>query len=121
MLVEIDRARIVKMPEGAKTLVIGNPTVADVTMLRTDRLMVVTGKSFGTTNLIILDADGSRVSETLLTVVAPEDNLIVQRGMERESYSCKPDCLPAIALGDERSFMGGAIQAAREHEASSKR
>ncbi len=120
VLVEMDRARIVRMPEGAKTLVIGNPMIADVTMLRSTRLMVVTGKSFGTTNLIMLDADGSHLSETLITVVESEDNLVVQRGMDRESYACNPQCMPTIALGDSKSYAPDVISAMREHDPARK-
>ena len=63
--VDLDYARILRLPEGAQTLVIGNPLIADVTMLKNNRLMVVTGKSFGATNLIILDNSGSQVGESL--------------------------------------------------------
>ena len=59
--VDLDYARILRLPEGAQTLVIGNPLIADVTMLKNNRLMVVTGKSFGATNFIILDNSGSQV------------------------------------------------------------
>ena len=44
--VDLDYARILRLPEGAQTLVIGNPLIADVTMLKNNRLMVVTGKSW---------------------------------------------------------------------------
>ncbi len=82
--VDLDYARILRLPDGAQTLVIGNPLIADVTMLKNNRLMVVTGKSFGATNLIILDNSGSQVGESLITVVPPNDKLVVMRGPHRE-------------------------------------
>ena len=114
--VDLDYARILRLPEGAQTLVIGNPLIADVTMLKNNRLMVVTGKSFGATNLIILDNSGSQVGESLITVVPPNDKLVVMRGPHRESYWCNPDCAPAVDLGDDRAYMNEAIAAIRTHE-----
>ena len=59
----MDYARLVRLPEGAQTLVIGNPLVADVNMVKGNQLLVITGKSFGTTNLIVLDRAGQQVGE----------------------------------------------------------
>ena len=84
VFVDIDRARVVRMPEGAQTLIVGNPLIADVTMLKTNRLMVVTGKSFGSTNLILLDPTGNQVGEEIITVTQPTDKLVVMRGARRE-------------------------------------
>jgi len=38
-------------------------------MLKNNQLMVITGKSFGTTNLIVLDGSGAQVGESMITVV----------------------------------------------------
>ena len=95
---------------------IGNPLIADVTMLRNNQLMVITGKSFGTTNLIVLDATGAQVGELMITVIHPNDKLVVYRGPHRESYSCAPDCMAAVDLGDDHAFMGDTISAIKLHE-----
>src|SRR5579872_4650474 len=58
LTVTVDQARIVKVPAGTRTLVIGNPMIADVTLLKTGDTMVVTGKGFGETNFIALDGAG---------------------------------------------------------------
>lgn len=118
--VEVDYARIVKIPAGANTLVIGNPAVADVTMLRANQLMVITGKNFGTTNLIVLDKSGAQVGESIVTVVPAMDKLVVQRGPHRESYSCAPDCSRAIDLGDDIQYMTQSIDAGKLHDGAGK-
>jgi hypothetical protein len=118
ILVDLDYARIVKIPEGAQTLVIGNPLVADVTMLKNSPLMVITGKSFGMTNLIVLDRTGAQVGESIITVVPANDKLVVQRGTHRESYSCKPDCAPAIDIADDIAFSAKTLDAVRNHDTS---
>jgi Flp pilus assembly secretin CpaC len=114
--VEVDYARLVRMPEGAQTLVVGNPLIADITMLKNSRLMVVTGKSFGTTNLIILDRTGQQVGESLITVVPPEDKLVVYRGSHRESLSCKPRCARAVDMADDNQYMNNTIESVRSHD-----
>lgn len=119
ILVDLDYARIVKIPEGAQTLVIGNPLVADVTMLKNNQLMVITGKSFGTTNLIVLDRTGAQVGESIITVVPTHDKLVLQRGPHRESYSCKPDCMPSIDLADDKEYMNQTIESMKLHDGSS--
>jgi hypothetical protein len=81
-----------------------NLIVADVTMLKGSGAMVVTGKGFGDTNLIALDAQGNVLLEKTVRVVPTGTVLIVQRGMERESYSCAPQCMPTVQLGDGKSF-----------------
>jgi Flp pilus assembly secretin CpaC len=102
--VNLDQAKIDRLPEGTATLVIGNPIVADVTMLKGSGAMVVTGKGFGDTNLIALDAQGNVLLEKTVRVVPTGTVLVVQRGMERESYSCAPQCMPTVQLGDGKSF-----------------
>lgn len=114
--VDLDYARIVKIPQGAQTLVIGNPLIADVTMLKNSQLMVITGKSFGTTNLIVLDRAGAQVGESIVTVVPAQDKVVVQRGPHRESLSCAPRCARAVDLADDVQYMSTAIQAVTTHD-----
>lgn len=101
--VTLDEAKVARVPEGTTTLVIGNPIVADVTMLKGSGAMVVTGKGFGETNLIALDAHGNVLEEKTVRVVPTSSTLVVQRGMERESYSCAPTCMPTVQLGDDKT------------------
>src|SRR5690349_12671394 len=95
VLVLVDHAKVVRLPEKARTVIVGNPAIADVTVQR-NGVMVVTGKSFGVTNLIALDSGGTLLAESLVRVSAASDAVLtVQRGMERESYSCTPVCQPS--------------------------
>ena len=112
--VQIDQAKIVQLPDNTKTVIIGNPIVADVTLLKGNSKMVLTGKGFGETNFIALDKDGNSLGESTIQVRSAFRGLIVQRGLDRESYSCAPRCQPTVNLGDTSKFMGeaaGDIQA----------
>jgi len=55
--ITLDQAKVAKVPGGTTTLVVGNPAIADVTMLKGGVGMVVTGKGYGQTNLVAIDAD----------------------------------------------------------------
>ena len=106
--VTLDKAKILRMPAHAATIVVGNPIIADVTTLKADGLVVVTGKGFGETNLIFLDSAGTAVEEANVRVTSADTLLTVQRGMDRESYSCQPRCEPTVSLGDSDAFIKGA-------------
>lgn len=111
--VDIDFARIIRLPEGARTLVLGNPLIADATLLRSDGLVVVTGKSFGSTNLLMLDADGARVAEAILTVAPTNSWVVVFRGPgRRESLACDPECVRSVTLADDPEDFEKAVKSA---------
>jgi len=101
----IDHAKVMRLPERTQTVIIGNPIIADITVQR-NGIVVVTGKSYGVTNLIALDGAGAMLAESLVSVqAATESVVVVQRGLERESYSCTPNCQPAILLGDANKYF----------------
>ncbi len=108
VLVQLDRAKLVKVPDHVDTIVVGNPSIADVTMMKRNGLMVVTGKGYGETNVIFVDPTGRALSEAMVTVVGGPSLLTVQRGMDRESYSCTPRCQPAVSLGDSTKYLTDA-------------
>lgn len=104
--VQLDYAKLLKLPPGTNTLVIGNPGVADVAVQR-NQLMVVTGRSYGRTNLIALDDKGAVISESMIEVSAPgEGRVVLQRGMETDSFNCTPRCAPMLVPGDGDKAFG---------------
>jgi Flp pilus assembly secretin CpaC len=109
IVVRLDEAKVAKLPDKAQTLIVGNPIIADVTLLKGGGTMVITGKGFGETNLIVLDSTGNVLDESTIRVVAASGSvLIVQRGVQRETYSCMPRCQPTVQLGDDKGFSGDA-------------
>jgi hypothetical protein len=118
--VMVDHAHVMRLPEKTSTVIIGNPIIADIS-LHKNGVVVVTGKSFGVTNLIVLDAEGAIVSQSLVSVTAPrtEDLVLVQRGFARETYSCNPVCMPSIVLGDAPGHYEGTGKQVGAHRALS--
>jgi hypothetical protein len=103
--VMIDHAKILRLPERTQTVIVGNPIIADVSVQKSG-VLVLTGKSYGRTNLIALDGGGTLIAESMLIVQAPNEAMVtVQRGLERESYSCTPSCQPSLLLGDANKYF----------------
>jgi Pilus formation protein N terminal region len=110
--VNVDQAKLVKLPGKVATIVVGNPMIADVT-LQPGGIVVVTGKGYGATNFIALDRAGEVLVDRLIQVEGPSDQLVtVYRGVERESYSCMPVCQRRITLGDGGDYFKAAMDQA---------
>jgi hypothetical protein len=99
--VTLDQAKIARMPQGTATLIVGNPMIADVTMLKNNNTMIITGKGFGQTNLIAIDGAGSLIEEQQIQVLPAKTVLVLQSGTSRISYACNPACMPTVQLGDD--------------------
>lgn len=109
--VNLDQAKLVKLPERTATIVIGNPLIADAAV-QPGGVVVLTAKSYGMTNMMALDRNGATLVEYPIQVVGPSDAVVlVYRGTERESYSCAPDCERRITLGDSVGFFGANLNA----------
>ncbi|WP_439370578.1 pilus assembly protein N-terminal domain-containing protein [Bradyrhizobium sp. DASA03120] len=103
--VNVDQAKLVRLPGKVSTIVVGNPLIADVT-LQPGGMIVVTGKGYGATNFIALDRAGEILVDRQIQVEGPSDRVVtVYRGVERESYSCLPLCQRRVTLGDSDSYF----------------
>lgn len=116
--VKVNMARILRINAPAATVIIGNPGIADVT-IQDPQTLVLTGKSYGQTNLIVLDTQGNPIADTMIEVVQEQAGLVtVYLGTRRTSLACEPVCQPIIMLGDDAGFTAetassaSAIQAA---------
>ena len=100
ILVKLDQATVVTISKPAATVIVGNPAIADATILD-QQMLIITGRGYGTTNIFVLDADGKRITNQLVSVVeAPERRVIVHRRIQRQTFSCVPTCAPQLAVGD---------------------
>jgi hypothetical protein len=110
--VNVDQAKLVKLPSRVATIVVGNPLIADVA-LQTGGIVVVTGKGYGATNFIAMDRTGEVLVDRVIQVSGPTDKVVtIYRGVERESYSCMPMCQRRITLGDGDGYFKSAIDQA---------
>lgn len=108
----LDRATIIKSPPKTTMVVVGNPSIADVSIQK-NGVIVLTGKNFGETNLLALDDEGKLISESWIRVdQMSRSRITVYRGVDAETYACSPNCQPTVALGDsEKHFNKASGQA----------
>jgi Flp pilus assembly secretin CpaC len=103
--VVVDQAKVMHIARPADIVIIGNPAIADAT-IQDDQTLIITGHSFGTTNLIVLDHSGQPIADAMVTV-APQDNQVVTvySRASRQTFSCTPDCAPVLAVGDSNDVF----------------
>jgi hypothetical protein len=107
--VNVDQAKLFKLPNRVATIVVGNPLIADVT-LQNGGIVVVTGKGYGATNFIAMDRGGEVLVDRMIQVEGPSDRLVtVYRGVDRETYSCMPMCQRRVTLGDDDNYFQKGI------------
>ena len=117
--VNVNMARVLRINAPAATVIVGNPAVADVT-IQDPQTLVLTGKSFGQTNLIVLDGTGNPVADTLIEVVQLQAGTVtVYEGSARTSLACAPVCQPTIMLGDQVEFTSTQVTSAKLLEGGS--
>jgi len=96
----IDQATLVRLDRPAQEIVVGNPSIADVSV-QSGKVLVVTGKSYGETNLIVMDADGKVVANRKLIVQDPRAGLVtLYKGSTRYTFDCAPNCTTPLVIGD---------------------
>jgi Flp pilus assembly secretin CpaC len=90
--VVLNHARVLRLSRPAATVIIGNPEIADATV-RDSRTIILTGRGFGNTNMVVLDATGTPIIDERIAVSRNEaETLKVYRRAEIETLSCKPFC-----------------------------
>jgi Flp pilus assembly secretin CpaC len=90
--VTIDQAQRITISRPAKDVIVGNPALVDVAILDEHHLLL-TGKAYGLTNLVVTDALGREILQRQMVVSAPEANRVsVYRGSEVTSYACAGKC-----------------------------
>ena len=94
LIVRYDQSQILRLPRPVSELVIGNPSIADVAIQGPD-LLVITGKTFGITNVIALDSERNVIQDQRVIVQRDEQRLVnLHKGALRQSYTCSPNCQP---------------------------
>ncbi len=111
VVVTIDRAKVLKISRPADTIIIGNPSIADAT-IQDAQTLVLTGRSFGVTNIVILDADGDPIVDETVVVQGHETNTVrIYRRAVRETLACSPVCEPTLTIGDNaKTFVAASAQ-----------
>jgi hypothetical protein len=105
LVVRYDQSQLIRLPRPAAEVIIGNPSIADVA-IQGGNLLAVTGKSFGVTNIIALDAQRNVIQDQRIVVERDsQSSLVLYKGAQRETYTCSPSCSPTLSIGDENKYF----------------
>ncbi len=121
LIVKYDQSELLRLPRPASEIIIGNPAIADISV-QSGTLLVVTGKTFGITNLIALDAKRDVIEERRIFVRRDDTRVVnLQRGTQRQTYNCTPQCNPSIIIGDEPGYFDTISKASEKKIGFSER
>ena len=99
--VTLNQITLIKLKEKISDALVGNPAIADIT-IQTGKSFIITGKSYGRTNIILLNGKGETIFNKSITVDDQNENVVrIHRGIARVSYTCSPNCQPTPTLGDD--------------------
>ncbi len=99
-----DQSQIITMARAPGTVVVGNPSIADVTMQ--GKQVFLHGKTYGTTNITILDEAGEQLAMFEVTVqLGGHNDVALFKAGTLASYVCAPDCESSLHIGDEKDYF----------------
>jgi hypothetical protein len=105
LVVAYDQSQLLRLPRAVSSVIIGNPSIADVA-IQGGNLLVVTGKTFGVTNIIALDEERNIIQDQRIVVTRDEVRIVnLTKGGLRQSYSCTPNCSPTLTIGDDKDYF----------------
>jgi hypothetical protein len=102
--IPLDQVHVLAFKAPVKTVFVGNPVVADVTVIDSTHVFIL-GKNFGTTNLVALDEKGQEFFNEQVTVLdRPGSVVTLQRGTAKTTLNCNTSrCEAAPTPGDENT------------------
>jgi Flp pilus assembly secretin CpaC len=87
-----NQAKVFRISRPADTIIVGNPDVLSAT-IQDLQTVVLTGKNFGTTNMIVLDAEGEAILDELFVVEDNERSTVrVFSGAQPTTFACSESC-----------------------------
>lgn len=118
--VGVDQTITLKLTAPANSVVIGNATVADVAVHDPSTLLI-TGKAFGTTNLVVLDRAGRTIYSNQLAVIGTDSSeMTILRGQNTQTFSCIDKCRATPMVGDDPKHFDEVMQTVTGKAAAAK-
>lgn len=94
--VDIDQSTRVQLRGPAGSVIVGNPNIADVTVVDANTLFI-TGKGYGVTEVVAVDVLGRTVFQSQVVVTAGDSGRVrVWRGAQATEMACASTCSPSI-------------------------
>lgn len=97
LTVSTGQAARLSLSAPVRDLVVGDPAVADVSLVN-DRTLVILAKKVGSTSILAFDARGNALADRQIVVSdVPAGGVVVQRGGASATYACGASCSPLPA------------------------
>ncbi len=114
LTVEQNSADVVRIEGLVASVVVGNPMIADVTVLD-NNMLVVHGRLFGSTNVLVFDANGQALENLVVTVGAPmHRHVALIRGGTQNTFVCPDNCVAIYQPGDDYNYTDEIFNQNRE-------
>lgn len=109
MNVEIDRSSRVQLAGAAASVIVGNPQIADVSVVDANTLFI-TGKGYGVTEVVAVDGVGRTLFQREVVVTGGSSGSVrVWRGGQATEMACASSCAPSIrTAGDTGAVVASA-------------
>jgi uncharacterized membrane protein YgcG len=106
--VAIDHSERVQTARAAGSVIVGNPAIADVTVVDS-RTLFISGRGYGVTEVVVLDPLGRTVWQGEVVVTAPtEGQVSVYRGTAVTEMACAGACAPTVRSAGKAATGGGS-------------
>ena len=90
--VAIDHTTRINLRDSAASVIVGNPAVADVTVVD-ERTLFLSGRGYGVTQVVVLDPLGRTIWSGEVVVTAPTEGAVtVYRGAQATEMACASAC-----------------------------
>jgi hypothetical protein len=115
--VPLDEVRVIAFQRPVATVYVGNPVIADITMID-PRHAFVLGKSFGGTNIVALDGTGAQISSSHVTVFSSSGATVtLQKGVNQTTYACASSrCEASPTPGDGKDVFESTMDQISKHQ-----
>lgn len=109
LFVEASKTVPLTINGAASSIIIGNKNIADVAV-HNEHLLFVTGKSYGTTNLLVFDKAGREIYSSDVLVTTNSASLVtINRAGQTYTYNCSPNCKAVLSIGDQGEYFATLI------------
>lgn len=94
--VEIDRSARVQLRSAAASIIVGNPQIADVSLVDANTMFIV-GKGYGVTEVVAVDGVGRTLFQREIVVTGGSTGSVrVWRGAQATEMACGASCTPSV-------------------------
>jgi Pilus formation protein N terminal region len=99
-----DHATIVPVAGTPSAVIVGNPLFADVSVQK--GVIIVHGRNFGATNVIVLDIDGNQLASFNVNVTNASERIVsVYKAGQAWSSVCAPVCEYTLTTGEDQEWF----------------